>query len=740
MQYVASLSRAAQVFGKRPSWTIWPVVALGALFAAIYRAWLSPGVITSGDMPYYTLSSLRDFAPIPTLWDSSQSTGGYAILQATMYPVLAVEGILADFNAGWEVSERLLWILPAVVLPAVATYALARSLFGLRSAALISALAMVMNSYVYLLYQGGQFGVAIAAGCIPLVLWAFVRGQRRRTLGAYVLTGLCLSVQAVYDIRSTYISLAVVLLYGILATRPRRGDGGWLGGRVVRRAGQGLAHLGVALAVLASLHLWWILPVLLVGGAALPSGYTDITGVQALSFIHVSQALALFHPYWFANDLRLYPIEPLFFLMPLAVFALLLVRQKDRHLLFVLVLAVVSIFLVKGSNDPAGGLYDWMFTRFPGFSYYRDPSKFYQPLALAYALLFGVAAQAVLQFAGRFAAPVRRVSSTAFLVLAALLAVYPSYPAMLGRAGGAFSINAVPNDYLAYNDFIDHQAGFFRVLWAPARPRFATFSTVHPSLDAGQVSTCCQATAVPASRPWQWLGLRNALTLLQALAVRYVVVPDRLGRDDIIGAPWPTGDPRVPPATILAAVRSALPHARELRIGHLHLLAIDGALPLLFGATSARSSLTCGQGVPCYTALAHEAHAPALTPSGRLRVVAAQHSAARLDVEIEVSRAPAYLVFAQTFDPHWQASAQMLPAGAQKGATLAIEHMVAFGYANAWLIRRAGHYRVTLEYWPQRLVLIGGAASALFLLFYLYLLLRGVGRHRVPQSAIVVPS
>jgi hypothetical protein len=713
-------------------------VLLSALLVACYHTWLGPGATSSGDMPYYRPTDLRDWLPVPSLWDSSTSTGGYDVLQGPMFPVLIAQALLADLNVGWALIERLIWIFPAVLLPALATYALARSLFGIGSMAVISALAMVMNSYVYLLYQGSQFGVAIAAGCIPLVLWAFVRGERQQTPKAYLLTALCMSLQAMYDIRSTYITLGVVLLYVIIAGLPRHSEIDVPG---LRRTGRSLIHLGVAFTAFASLQLWWLLPIFLVGRAELPSGYTDISGVQALSFVHVSQGLALFHPYWFANDLRLNPIDPLFFLAPLAIFALMLIRWRNRQVLFVLALAVISIFLVKGMSDPAGGIYEWLFVHYPGFSYYRDPTKFYQPLTLAYALLLGVVAQAGRRLAGRFAPPLRRASSAFVLLLAALVAVYPSYPALLGWAGGAFSTTSVPTDYATYNDLIDHQSGFFRVLWAPARPRFATYSVMHPSLDAGQISTCCQSTSVPASRPWQWLGMRQALAILQALAVRYVVVPDAIGRNDLIGASWPTGDSRVPPATILAAVRSALPHARELRIGRLHLFAIAGASPLLYGASSVRSSLPCGQTVPCYTTLARDAHAPALTPSGRLRVVTVQNWPTRHQVDIEVSHAPAYLVFAQTYDPHWLASVQAIrAAGAQKTAVQAIDHVVAFGYANAWLFRRAGRYRVTLEYWPQRLVLIGGALSAVFLLCYIYLLLRGVRRHRVPQAATVVRS
>src|SRR5207248_6609342 len=155
--------------------------------------------------------------------------------------------------------------------PCIATYVLSVALFRCRLAAFISALAAVMDSYVYLLYEGGQFGVAVAYGCMPLVLWAFIRGQRRGTLTSFLLTGILLSLQVVYDIRSTYISLGLLLLYGLVCCAEvlrRRGAGGvrtWL--RTL-----GLPQIVVALMVVATVHAWWTLPALVFRAPALPPG------------------------------------------------------------------------------------------------------------------------------------------------------------------------------------------------------------------------------------------------------------------------------------------------------------------------------------------------------------------------------------------------------------------------------------------------------------------------------------
>jgi hypothetical protein len=290
------------------------------VIAAFYHAWLKVGFVTAGDFPYFTLSHLLDADPFPSLWESSSSTGGYNILNAPAFPLAWLQGIMASFGIDWSISERLLWIIPSVVLPSASTYVLSLAWFRQHLAAFVSALAIVMNSYVYLLYEGGQFGVAVAYGCIPLILWAFVHGQRRGTVRSFSFTGVLMAIQAMYDIRSTYITVGVLVLYGsvcCLRLQVRHIDSGAIpSGRMPLLKIVGVAHIVVALGTLAVLNLWWILPALFVHAPQLPSGYADVVGVHALSHMRLSNSMALFHPFWFANDLHIAPINPLFFITP----------------------------------------------------------------------------------------------------------------------------------------------------------------------------------------------------------------------------------------------------------------------------------------------------------------------------------------------------------------------------------------------------------------------------------------
>ncbi len=700
------------------------VIALFAVIVTFYHAWVKAGFVTAGDFPYFTMSHLLDGVPFPSLWDSSASTGGYNILNAPAFPLALVQGIMASFHLDWGVSERLLWIFPSVVLPAASTYALSLALFRWPLAAFVSALAMVMNSYIYLLYEGGQFGVAAAYGCMPLILWAFVRGQRLSTIRSFIPTGIFMALQTMYDIRSTYITVGVLLLYGLMCCSwPTVSHRGW--GVIpndlspVRMAG--IAQLVVALSVLVIVNLWWVLPALFVHAPQLPLGYADVGGVRPLSHMRLSNSLSLFHPFWFANDLRIAPINPLFFIAPLLLFGLLLGRNRDQFVLFLVTVALVAAFLVKGDNEPAGGIYDWLFVHLPGFSFFRDPSKFYQPLSLAYALLLGIAAARFRYIIGAWNMSRRAMSGVVVAVFLAL-AAFPAYPALVQPARGAFVVDSIPNDYARFNDFIDHQHTFFRVLWIPARPRFGTFSVLHPGLDASAISDCCIRTSFDMNdRLWSWLRSSLAKRTLQALSVRYVVVPTGTVSNDFVGQP--TAITATSSSAILSVMRALFPNQQEQTIGRLHVFTDTASYPLVFTARASGhtpAGLVCTFGAICINGLSAPMNVRA-SPEAAQPTVVSYNAGFLYDLRLRTTETPVYLVLQQTYDPHWLAFVEPKQEPFHWWMLLqkplpAVDHGVANGYANAWIIRNPGATHIIVEYWPQQLVGMGLGLGMVLLL------------------------
>jgi hypothetical protein len=196
-----------------------------------------------------------------------------------------------------------------------------------------------------------------------------------------------------------------------------------------------------------------------------------------------------------------------------------------------------------------------------------------------------------------------------------------------------------------------------------------------------------------------------------------------------------------PPAR-LSATRHFLSHLRELRIGHLHLFVNPAAYPLLFTALSpgAPGSVPwCAANTLCQPTARSARHIDAVYQPGQDRVGSFTGNQSWYDVSIRAARRPVYLVFQQAYDPNWIAFVLRGRQQPSRWTTLLdrplpqTAHLVANGYANTWLIRQTGTYHVVLEYWPQRLVLLGWFIALVALLACtIFFLVRVVDQRRKP--------
>lgn len=113
-------------------------------------------------------------------------------------------------------------------------------------------------------------------------------------------------------------------------------------------------------------------------------------------------------------------------------------------------------------------------------------------------------------------------------------------------------------------------------------------------------------------------------------------------------------------------------------------------------------------------------------------VIFSQISPARYKVKIENAQFPFFLVLSTAFDQNWKAyfldsKPQSLLAkitDAQEGITVPeSSHFLANGYSNAWYIEKLGTSEVFLEFYPERIYVLGKKISAGFFVIFLSILL-----------------
>ncbi len=381
-----------------------------------YLPWFtSLSALSAGDWPYLFIEQIREFSWAPEarfLWLSPY----YQIFTKFVVTVLGIR---------WEIAEKILWFLPFIIIAATTSYHAFRSW--------IAVLVYTTNTYILMIVGGGQMGVAMAYALAP---WVFNR-----------LSFLSIAIGAMFDPRITLLTV----IASLFVTRPN-----------VKKLL--LPFLGVLV-----IHLYWIIPVL-----RLPSEITQRlsqvnTGIlEFLSFATFSQTISLLHPNWPENIFgKVYFMQPEFLLIPIVAFSVFLFGDQKKKAIPYGLLALAGAFLAKGTQEPFGGIYEWLFTYIPGFWLFRDSTKFYLFVALAYSYLISKT----------------KIPSLLIVVLWAVLI----RQAIAHELTGTFQPEPIDPEYIKLKELI-LSSGKSPTFWVPAVSRYAFFTKEHPAI-AGEIGS-----------------------------------------------------------------------------------------------------------------------------------------------------------------------------------------------------------------------------------------------------------
>ncbi len=240
------------------------------------------------------------------------------------------------------------------------------------------------------------------------------------------------------------------------------------------------------LFILIGFHAYWILPSLFSRTPQLPLTYDRLTQVNFLSFSSIGHSIFLQQPHWFENIFgRVNQLKFEFILVPILIFLSPILIKRNTTVAFLLIIAVLGIFLSKGSQDPFPNIYLWLFGHFPFFSLFRDPVKFYFLTSFSYSILIGFTINAIskLKFSGRLANFC--IKSAPFLIFLYLL--FLARPIFLGRMLGMISQPIYLNDYKQMAAVLEADHKFSRVLWLPSQSTLSFVSLDHPPIEASRL-------------------------------------------------------------------------------------------------------------------------------------------------------------------------------------------------------------------------------------------------------------
>lgn len=480
------------------------IIALIAILFT-YRAWFLAPEIIGGDWPYYFpehVAAMVFPSPAWVFWRNN-GFGGVDPVRGlhTFESFLAVLGT-QWLGLPWPVVYKVGWFGLFLLLSFVSSSILWKSVVtGTHShwPAAFAGFLYTTNTYILMVAGGGQMGVALAYSLAPAVFASFSRlldfgHSSSRHFRLICLAGLVLGFQVMVDPRIAYVTMIAVGLYSVVGKKsPLR--------------------LFPSLSIAAALNAFWIAPLAAARYHPLGTAGGALVSAESLSFFSVADfphALSLLHPNWPENIFgKTYFLQPEVLAIPILAYSALL-RAELHPLRFFAFLGLVGAFLAKGSGEPFGAVYAWLFAHAPGFAFFRDPTKFYLLIALSYSVLIPFT---VYQWT--------RLRFGLLAVCAVLLLWFVSIrQALLGQLGGTFSRRTVPAEYVALKEFLLAQPAFSRTLWAPRLSRFGFSSALHPAVEAQELFGATSSAHLAAL-----LADQKAPSLLRDSSIRYVIVP-----------------------------------------------------------------------------------------------------------------------------------------------------------------------------------------------------------------------
>lgn len=462
-----------------------------ALAIALYWPWFMPGFISYGDwwhnLPSRVAEYYRDFL----IWDGGGNLGSPLGLgfgnSLIIYWVPLLYGFLQEtFGIATSISVRLVWFIPCVIFSFYGAWFLGYTISKRRLAATVTAIVYPLSTFALLDIQGGHMLIVLAYTLAPLALGLMIRLLRERSYKTAVWLALVLSLQAIYDIRVSYITLLSVglyLLFYLLFDPDRRAS---LAG-VARQ-------FGTTVVIGVLLSSYWLMQLFFPSGTGqglVPAGYDNVDWLKTLSYADLTHTLATNHVWWPWSEGVQMPIQPLFlFSLILAILALMQ-WKKYRQAIFFVFLFLLGAFLAKGVNPPLGSLYTWLFQHVPGFSFFRDPAKFFSLIMLGVAPAAGLGAVFLVDRA-------KTIWKKPAAILILFILLLPNFGIIFGERHGTFITKTLPAEYAQLADWLADQNEWGRVLWMPMIQRYTPASQLHPAVDYQAMS---KASWAPFMRP-----------------------------------------------------------------------------------------------------------------------------------------------------------------------------------------------------------------------------------------------
>lgn len=440
----------------------------------VFWIWWIPGPRVANDFSFISNDWLKLLFDIPRLWNErgAEGLGEYGVFILWHYPISLIVGMLSFIGLTFEIWERLL-IAVFIFFGSFSIWRLLSHYYLSNQSKFVGSLFYLINTYPLLLIDGGQISIAIAYSLFPLI-YLKTSEAIHADFSKKITAGLLVTLLGVFDFRFIYILILLLLVSFIFDIFENRKKGLLV---IIR---DWIISGLTTFFIVVGLNSYWLVPLVKVPVEA--EVFSSVTRISD-SFVNIGHAMLMIAPHWYLNVFgQISPLRWEFVLLPVLVFLAPILRRKDKAVLFWLVVGVFSTFLVKGGSEPLGHIYPWLHTNIPGFSLFRDSTKFFFLVALSYTILFAISFEEITK---RFLPDKKYKILFLFFVSAYLL--FLVRPVFLNQMIGTFSIHPMEKEFQSLSSILKVDKNFGRVFWIPATHSLSYSDLNHPVVEAARV-------------------------------------------------------------------------------------------------------------------------------------------------------------------------------------------------------------------------------------------------------------
>lgn len=472
--------------------------AMLLIIVLAFNNWLLPFHENVSTDLSYNFKAFSEGIEYPWSWATVLTSNGLGVdstITLWSYPVQVVYQSFLKIGVPFWFQMKYLGLLPILLFCFIGFKLIS---YRVKTLPLFSLFIYVLNPYFLSIIDGGQLNLAFAYSLIPITISVNLLPNKNKLRYKY-LSVILIWITSCFDLRIAIIEIIIIGLILLLKKKIKQ------------------LSLFVSITAICLLlwHFYWIAPLIISKNGITPVGYTSAYTASTLSYATLGHAISLQPANWYLNvfgkteNTRWY-----LYIYPLLAFGVL-AFTKNKFIKYIAVVALTGIFLSKGTQEPLGLIYQFLYTHLPGFVFFRDSSKFFMIIAFCYSLLIS----------NLFSILKNKFIKLSYLLLIVCTVII--WPVFTGKLYGTFAIPHLSNEVKnSWKLFANEE--FYRSIWYPAKHPLGYSSTNHPSINLIDLINLRPFTTNITGSYESLNFLRSAAVpeILKTASVKYFIFPD----------------------------------------------------------------------------------------------------------------------------------------------------------------------------------------------------------------------